>query len=243
MIIVKRGRIDAVHRAGVDDARPGRLRLPRRRASSTPRSTTAARRRPPGRDRPLARRRAATTSWTSPARSRGRRCGRPASASRAVADGVGGEPADRRVDELDRVECGSGRPARRRAAVTCTRQPGFALAYTSGSVASTCVAPCGRRARGRPRAGRCCRSRRCRSRGPARRGSTSSRPGTRRAAARGACRDALGVAQVAGVLEGDAQRERVPLRRLGRVGEQLGDVDDVGTGRGPSGASRSRPRW
>ena len=35
---------------------------------------------------------------------------------------------------------GSGRPARRSAAVTCTRQPGLPLAYASGSVARTCPA-------------------------------------------------------------------------------------------------------
>src|SRR5207253_9170039 len=34
-------------------------------------------------------------------------------------------------------KAGSGRAARRRAAVTWTRQPGFPLAYASGSVAST----------------------------------------------------------------------------------------------------------
>ena len=79
---------------------------------------------------------------------------------------------------------GSGRPARRSAAVTCTRQPGLPLAYASGSVAST-WRPSARRARAPPAAARGCRCPRCRSRDPARPARGSSRPGIARNAARG----------------------------------------------------------
>ncbi len=59
------------------------------------------------------------------------------------------------------------------------------------------------------------------------RGSASSTPGI--AVERGAWLrlDPLGVFQMARVLERDTERERLSRRRHRRVGEELGNVDDI----------------
>ena len=67
-------------------------------------------------------------------------------------------------------------------------------------------------------------------------------PGSRRAARAAATATRCAWREVARVLEGDPQRQRMPLRARPAASE-LGDVDDrFGRRRDPSGASRSPPR-
>ena len=139
----------------------------------------------------------------------------------------GVDAADRRVDELDRMEgrqraCprGAAPPSPGRGSPGCRsrrrRAPSRARAR-----------PCGRRARSRRRAARGCRCRRCRSRAPARPARRARGRGSRGAAARGSSASALGVLEVARVLVGDGDRQRVPVGAAARrLGEQLRDVDD-----------------
>ena len=164
------------------------------------------------------------------------------------------------------MHAGSGAPDRRSAAETCTRQPGFALAYTSGSAARTCW-PCARPARAPRPAARGCRYPRCRSRSPARparpvralgssrvaraarRGSPARVPGGTRPGRRRAARAvALGPGSSA-----SSSRRRRPARqpRLLQVRPAAGSVDDdrVDAARTSSASARAplsllaRPAW
>ena len=86
---------------------------------------------------------------------------------------VGGQPADRRVDELDRVERGQrpagaakrGRHLDEAAGVAARVGVGLGREHVRGLAVAEL--------RRGVRAGRCCRSRRCRSRAPARAGSSA----------------------------------------------------------------------
>ena len=72
-------------------------------------------------------------------------------------------------------------------------------------------------------------------------GSTSVSPGIARSRSRGCCADPLGVGEVAGVVVGDRQRQRVALRLRLVLGQQLVHVAHLGRERlGPFARRSSR---
>ena len=171
----------AIGRPGDLDAAVGQIRRRRRHApvalahaSGSPRGSPAARRRAAAAH---ARARAASISSRPPPSSRCSRCRNSiASGVRTSSVLIGGPPGERCSGDSPRMDAstssigwnaGVGRPARRSAAVTCTRQPGLPLAYASGSAARTFRALRSPSSAPSPVA-RCCRCRRCRSRCPAR---------------------------------------------------------------------------
>ena len=109
--------------------------------------------------------------------------------------------ADRRVEELDRME-GRQRPA---LAAQAERSPGRdsrdSRWHRRPPRSRERWPPCGRRARRPPAAARGCRSRHCHSKAPARQARSTSRPGMAPSTVRAAHRAPLRVEEMARILE------------------------------------------